>query len=106
MVYSVVTSFHHACYMLCTPTVHVSILSRTMNSTNMAVDPLLVLPSELILRILEFTSSSSISQLTRLNKTWHSFIDEIHQDAIYSAKLAPSSSQKGFHDFSHFNTDS
>lgn len=71
-----------------------------------AIDPLQLLPSELVLRILEFTSPACLSQLTRLNKSWNTFIDKIHQDAIYSAKITPTSSQHGFHDFSSFDDDS
>ena len=54
-----------------------------MGSTQ--TDPLVLLPSELILQILDFASVSTVSNLTRLNTRWHNFIDEVHQDAIYSA---------------------
>ncbi|KAF2165322.1 hypothetical protein M409DRAFT_67191 [Zasmidium cellare ATCC 36951] len=48
------------------------------------MDPLAQLPSELILRIIEFTPTASLAALTRLNHSWNSFIDETHQEAIYS----------------------
>ncbi|KAK4503263.1 hypothetical protein PRZ48_006691 [Zasmidium cellare] len=47
------------------------------------MDPLTLLPSELVLRILEFTPTSDLASLTRLNRSWHAFIDETHQEAIY-----------------------
>lgn len=69
-------------------------------------DPLQLLPSELVLRILEFASISSIAQLTRLNNTWHGFIDQTHQDAIYSAKTSQHSHSNSLIDFSSFDEDS
>lgn len=48
-------------------------------------DPLVLLPSELILHVLEFTPPSTLASLTRVSKAWHSFIDVEHQDAIYSS---------------------
>lgn len=76
-------------------------------SLNMATtDPLQLLPSELVLRILEFTSSTSVSRLTRLNRSWNTFIDTTHQDAIYSAKIHQNSKQSNFHDFTSFNESS
>lgn len=47
-------------------------------------DPLQLLPSEIVLRILEFTPTSGLASLTRLNRSWNSFIDKTHQEAIYS----------------------
>lgn len=70
------------------------------------MDPLQLLPSELVLRILEFTSPESISRLLRLNSNWNKFIDETHQDAIYFEKTYQDSSRKTFHDFSSFDDDS
>lgn len=48
-------------------------------------DPLVLLPSEIVLRILEYATLSSVASLTQLTRTWHAFIDETHQDAIYSS---------------------
>lgn len=49
------------------------------------MDPLEALPAEIVLRILEFTPTSSVASLTTLNRTWHDFIDHLHQDAIYGS---------------------
>lgn len=68
-------------------------------------DPLQLLPSELVIRILDFTSTASISRLTLLSRNWHNFIDTIHQDAIYSAKVHRTSKQSNYHDFSSFDED-
>ncbi|KKY37068.1 hypothetical protein UCDDA912_g02971 [Diaporthe ampelina] len=51
------------------------------------MDPLAVLPAEIVLRILEFASLGSITALTRTASSWQAFIDHIHQDAIYAAQL-------------------
>ncbi|KAI7366079.1 hypothetical protein KC331_g6286 [Hortaea werneckii] len=48
-------------------------------------DPLSVLPPEIVLRILDFTPIDSLASLTATTKAWHAFIDEKHQDAIYSS---------------------
>ncbi|KAK4899619.1 hypothetical protein LTR27_002885 [Elasticomyces elasticus] len=48
-------------------------------------NPLLALPPELVLRILEFTPLRTLNSLTRSSKAWHDFIDKTHQDAIYTA---------------------
>lgn len=48
-------------------------------------DPLVLLPSELILHVLNFTPASTLASLTRASKAWHHFIDMEHQDAIYSS---------------------
>jgi hypothetical protein len=48
-------------------------------------DPLVLLPSEIVLRIIEYATLSSVASLTQLTRTWHAFIDETHQDAIYSS---------------------
>ncbi|CZT24253.1 uncharacterized protein RCC_09972 [Ramularia collo-cygni] len=69
-------------------------------------DPLHLLPAELVLRILEFTPLSGISSLTRLTRSWNTFIDTTHQDAIYSAKTSRNPNQRDFRDFSSFETDS
>lgn len=49
------------------------------------VDPLELLPAEIVLRIIDFTSVPGVAQLTRASKAWHEFIDSTHQDAIYSS---------------------
>ncbi|KAL4948679.1 hypothetical protein BDW69DRAFT_88995 [Aspergillus filifer] len=56
-----------------------------MQSTSPVADPLTVLPPELVLRVLEFASLSTVAALTAVSKAWHQFIDLTHQDAIYSA---------------------
>ncbi|KAK5684842.1 tRNA pseudouridine synthase 1 [Elasticomyces elasticus] len=48
-------------------------------------NPLLALPPELVLRILEFTPLPTLNSLTQSSKAWHDFIDKTHQDAIYFA---------------------
>lgn len=50
-------------------------------------DPLALLPSEIILQVLEFAPSSTLASLTRTSKAWHHFIDVEHQNAIYSSPL-------------------
>ena len=69
-------------------------LSITKFCTNMAepagnaadtTDPLALLPSEIVLRVIEYADLSSVANLTQLTRAWHAFIDETHQDAIYSS---------------------
>lgn len=48
-------------------------------------DPLALLPSEIVLRILDFASLSSLASLTCVTRAWNAFIDKTHQDAIYSS---------------------
>ncbi|KAL5045999.1 hypothetical protein BDW71DRAFT_182595 [Aspergillus fruticulosus] len=55
-----------------------------MQSTSPVTDPLAILPPELVLRVLEFATLSTIASLTAVSKAWHQFIDLTHQDAIYS----------------------
>ncbi|KAL2811440.1 hypothetical protein BJX63DRAFT_399273 [Aspergillus granulosus] len=50
-------------------------------------DPLARLPPEIVLRVLEFASLSTLVSLTAVSKAWHGFIDVTHQDAIYSSKV-------------------
>lgn len=52
-----------------------------------SMDPLAVLPAEIVLRILEFASLGSIAALIQTTRSWQAFIDHIHQDAIYAAHL-------------------
>ncbi|KAI5245792.1 hypothetical protein E4T43_02921 [Aureobasidium subglaciale] len=49
-------------------------------------DPLQILPAEIILRCIEFTSIPGIAALNSTSKAWHSFLDTTHQDAIFSAQ--------------------
>ncbi|KAL1846775.1 hypothetical protein Daus18300_014145 [Diaporthe australafricana] len=56
------------------------------------MDPLSVLPAEIVLRILEFASIGAIAVLTRTARSWQTFIDHVHQDAIYAAHLPQASS--------------
>lgn len=55
------------------------------------MDPLSVLPAEIVLRILEFASIGTIAGLTRTARSWQTFIDHVHQDAIYAAHLPQAS---------------
>ncbi|KAL1589546.1 hypothetical protein WHR41_01867 [Cladosporium halotolerans] len=48
-------------------------------------DPLVLLPAEIVLRVLDYASPASLASLTRLTKAWNAFIDGTHQDAIYSS---------------------
>lgn len=54
------------------------------------MDPLTVLPAEIVLRVLDFASLGSLAALTQASRTWHDFIDKIHQDAIYAARMPDS----------------
>lgn len=47
------------------------------------MDPLKLLPTEVVLRILDFTPVSDVANLTQACRDWHVFIDEKHQNAIY-----------------------
>lgn len=51
------------------------------------MDPLTVLPAEIVLRVLDFASLGSLAALTQTSQTWHGFIDNTHQDAIYAARV-------------------
>ena len=48
-------------------------------------DPLVHLPSEIVLRVIEYADLSSVASLTQVTRAWHAFIDETHQEAIYSS---------------------
>ncbi|KAL2851183.1 hypothetical protein BJY01DRAFT_120258 [Aspergillus pseudoustus] len=50
-------------------------------------DPLARLPPELVLRVVEFASLSTLASLTAVSRAWHQFIDVTHQEAIYSSKV-------------------
>jgi hypothetical protein len=58
---------------------------NTQNKDHMP-DPLQVLPAEVILRCIEFTTLSGIAALNSTTKAWHGFLDTAHQDAIYSVQ--------------------
>jgi hypothetical protein len=49
-------------------------------------DPLTIFPPEIILRILDFSSVSTLASLLAVSKAWHHFIDVTHQQAIYGAE--------------------
>ena len=53
---------------------------------NKMPDPLQVLPAEVILRCIEFTTLSGIAALNSTTKAWHGFLDTTHQDTIYSTQ--------------------
>lgn len=48
-------------------------------------DPLVALPAEIVLRIIDFTTATDAAHLTQLNKTWCEFVDVTHREHIYSA---------------------
>ena len=48
-------------------------------------DPLVVLPSEIVLQILDYAPLATLASLTAVSKDWHSFIDDRYQDTIYSS---------------------
>lgn len=52
--------------------------------TDMTTDPVVLLPAELVLRVLAFAPASAVAALTRTSKAWHDFIDGVNQDAIYA----------------------
>ncbi|KAH9888732.1 hypothetical protein F4778DRAFT_407293 [Xylariomycetidae sp. FL2044] len=60
-------------------------------------DPLEELPAELVLRVLDFASLGSIAKLTRTSRAWHRFIDEVHQDSIYTTKAPGATRQTELH---------
>jgi hypothetical protein len=48
-------------------------------------DPLVKLPPEIVSRVLEFAPTATLASLTRTSRAWHHFIDDVHQEAIYSS---------------------
>ena len=44
------------------------------------------LPSELVLKILDYLPLSSVVALIRVSRNWHHFIDQVHQDHVYYSK--------------------
>lgn len=57
-----------------------------MSDTSAVADPLTILPPEIVLRILDFASVSSLASLTSVSQAWHQFIDVTHQEAIYASE--------------------
>lgn len=66
-------------------------------------DPLTLLPTEIVLRILEFSPVSAIAALTAVSKSWHGFIDQSHQEAIYSDESKTAQPPGGSRDFSYLS---
>ncbi|OGE52708.1 hypothetical protein PENARI_c009G02671 [Penicillium arizonense] len=64
------------------------------------VDPLTILPPEIVLQILEFAPVSALASLTATSKAWHQFIDITHQEAIYTSDSKTSQPPGGSRDFS------
>jgi len=58
---------------------------QTSNNNADTNDPLVHLPSEIVLRIIDNATLASVAKLTQLTRAWHDFIDQVHQDAIYSS---------------------
>lgn len=84
----------HASIPLAIPSLISDIVCATQSLSDMAgqtidnadtTDPLVHLPSEIVLRIIEHATLSSVAKLTQLTRAWHAFIEETHQDAIYSS---------------------
>jgi hypothetical protein len=63
----------------------IPVLGKTAVQMAVVADPLRILPPELVLRILDFTPTSTLASLTAVTRSWHAFIDTTHQDAIYSS---------------------
>lgn len=63
-------------------------------------DPLTVLPPEIVLQILQFTSVPTLASLTATSKAWHQFIDVTHQEAIYTSEAKTAQPLGGARDFS------
>ncbi|KAJ5502954.1 hypothetical protein N7463_005828 [Penicillium fimorum] len=71
-----------------------------MTAISSMVDPLTVLPPEIVLQILHFTPVSALASLTAASKAWHQFIDVTHQDAIYTSEAKTAQPVGGSRDFS------
>ena len=74
-----------------------------MSSKMNVADPLTLLPTEIVLRILEFCPVSAIAALTAVSKSWHGFIDYTHQETIYSDESKTAQPVGGSRDFSYLN---
>ncbi|KAJ5620386.1 hypothetical protein N7510_004370 [Penicillium lagena] len=68
-------------------------------------DPLAILPPEIVLRVLEFSSVSALASLTAVSKAWNEFIDVTHQEAIYTSESKTAQPLGGSRDLS-FLSDS
>ncbi|KAK1142980.1 hypothetical protein N8T08_007221 [Aspergillus melleus] len=71
-----------------------------MTAPSLGADPLVLLPPEIVLRILDFTPIPALACLTAVSKAWHQFIDGTHQEAIYSAESKTTQPAGGVRDFS------
>ncbi|KAJ5964798.1 uncharacterized protein N7479_004674 [Penicillium vulpinum] len=71
-----------------------------MTAVSPMVDPLTVLPPEIVLQILHFTPVSALASLTAASKAWHQFIDVTHQEAIYTSEAKTAQPLGGSRDFS------
>jgi hypothetical protein len=60
-------------------------MAETTTNKPVTNDPLAHLPSEIILRIIDNATLASVAKLTQLTRAWHAFIEQVHQDAIYSS---------------------
>lgn len=69
-------------------------------TTGTVVDPLTILPPEVVLQILQFAPISALASLTATSKAWHEFIDVTHQEAIYTAESKTAQPPGGTRDFS------
>lgn len=76
-----------------------------MTSTSPGRDPLTVLPPEVVLRILDSATISTLASLTAVSKAWHTFIDVIHQDAIYSAGSKTNQPPGGARNFEYLSNN-
>ncbi len=54
------------------------------DNSDLLKDPLNYFPPEIVLDILHLLPISDVASLTRVSRKWHAFIDERHQDRIYS----------------------
>lgn len=66
------------------------------------INPLNSLPAEIVLRIIDFASPTDVAHLLCLNKSWNEFIDQTHQDHIYSS-LSKTDHPSNCRDFSFLN---
>lgn len=71
-----------------------------MTAVSSTVDPLSVLPPEIVLQILHFTPISGLASLTATSKAWHQFIDGTHQEAIYGSEAKTVQPLGGSREFS------
>ncbi|KAJ5104915.1 hypothetical protein NUU61_002262 [Penicillium alfredii] len=71
-----------------------------MTGTSQVADPLTILPPEIVLRVLEFASISTLASLTAVSNAWHQFIDVTHQEAIYGSESKTTQPPNGARDLS------